>query len=225
MSSTCSMSSHPPIRTQRTSGMAATASCVTYIGTNRGKLCSGQRSNSSRMTIPGSLGAYSSSQGYSISVGNRAEEKRLLIHALKLWRERGDSDYWVARTLQRLAEANRLLGLHEEGIQQAKEALGVFERLGDTAEQAGCLARLAHLFWRQAARRSGRSHIRSINLLGKGQELNSANLTGFLGYISFQRGEREGHSPLQHSPWNRGHIQLARSTVLDPRLPGNTVSR
>ena len=35
--------------------------------------------------------------------------------------------------------------LTEEGIQQAKEALEIFERLGDTMEQAQCLIRLAQL--------------------------------------------------------------------------------
>jgi len=78
------------------------------------------------------------------SVGNRVEHKRLLIHALKLRRERGN-DRQVATTLMELSEANRLIGLHEEGTQQAKEALGVYERLGDTAQQAQCLIKLALL--------------------------------------------------------------------------------
>jgi hypothetical protein len=72
------------------------------------------------------------------SVGDWVERKRFLIHTLKLQRGRG-SDRPVARTLMHLSDANRLLGLHEEGIQQAREALGILERLGDAEEQADCL--------------------------------------------------------------------------------------
>jgi len=77
------------------------------------------------------------------SAGNYLEYKRLLTHTLKLWREQGDDDQ-VAQRLRDLSEANRLMRLHEEGIQQAKEALEIFERLGDTVKQAGCLVYLAH---------------------------------------------------------------------------------
>ena len=76
------------------------------------------------------------------SIGNHAERKWLLIRALKLSRERGD-DRWVARILRQLSDANRLMGLPKEGIRQAKEALDIFERLGDTMEQADCLTALA----------------------------------------------------------------------------------
>jgi tetratricopeptide (TPR) repeat protein len=80
------------------------------------------------------------------SVGAHVERKKLLIHALKLYRERG-SDHAAATTLMGLSDANRLISLHEEGIQQAKEALGVFERLGDTAQRAECLKILALLLY------------------------------------------------------------------------------
>ena len=76
------------------------------------------------------------------SVGNRVECKRLLTHTLKLQRERGD-DYRIARTLMRLSDTNRLMGLREEGIEVAKEALEVLERLSDTVSQACCLTDLA----------------------------------------------------------------------------------
>ena len=78
------------------------------------------------------------------SVGNNVERKRLLSQALKLLREQG-SDRDVATALMQLSEANRLIGLHTEGIQQAKEASGILERLGDTVEQADCLIKLAVL--------------------------------------------------------------------------------
>jgi len=77
-------------------------------------------------------------------VEDHMEPKRLLIHSLKLSRESG-SDHLVATTLIELSEANRLIGLVEEGIPQAKEALEIVERLGDTARQADCLIRLAFL--------------------------------------------------------------------------------
>ena len=76
------------------------------------------------------------------SVGNHVERRRLLSHVLKLERERGD-DGQVARTLRTLSDSNRLMGLPKEGIQQAKEALEIYERLSDTVEQAWCLITLA----------------------------------------------------------------------------------
>ena len=77
-------------------------------------------------------------------VGNRTERKRLLSDSLEIWRERGD-DNQVAQTLERLSDVNRMLHLREEGMQQAKEGLEVYERLGDTAGQANCLNTLAWL--------------------------------------------------------------------------------
>ena len=80
------------------------------------------------------------------SVKNRAEYKRLLSHALKLQRQRGD-DLQVARTLRYLSDANRLLGLYKEGVRQANEALEIHERHDDTVEQADCLNDLAWLLY------------------------------------------------------------------------------
>ena len=76
------------------------------------------------------------------SVGNYVERKRLLTHALKLWREEGD-DYEAAQTLRLLSDTNRLMGLPKEGMQQAREALEIYERLGNTMGQAECLGHLA----------------------------------------------------------------------------------
>ena len=72
------------------------------------------------------------------------EFKRLLTYALKLQRERGN-DHEVARILRNLSDSNWKMDLAEEGIQQAREALGIYERLGDTTEQAKSLVRLARL--------------------------------------------------------------------------------
>jgi tetratricopeptide (TPR) repeat protein len=78
------------------------------------------------------------------SLGNYTESKRLISHALKLHRERGDG-LQVARALMRLSDTNRLLDLPTEGIQQTKEALAILQRLGDTTQQAECLIVLGWL--------------------------------------------------------------------------------
>ena len=79
------------------------------------------------------------------SVGNHAEAKQLLDNALRFERERGD-DYRVALALVILSDENSWLGLFQEGIDQAKEALGVFERMDDIGKQGSALLILAHLF-------------------------------------------------------------------------------
>ena len=76
------------------------------------------------------------------SVGNYVECKQLLTHALELCRVRGD-DFGVVQALRALSGANRMLDLHEEGIQQAKEALEICERLNDTFQRARSLRGLA----------------------------------------------------------------------------------
>jgi len=76
------------------------------------------------------------------SVGNFVESKRLMSHALKLWRER-DDDANVAETLMDLSNTNFLMDLPKEGIQQAEEALEIYEQLGHTLKQAECLDILA----------------------------------------------------------------------------------
>jgi len=124
-------------------------------------------------------------------VGNFMECKRLLTLILQLWRERGD-DYWVAPALRRLSNANRLMGLHEEGIQQAKEALEIFERLGDTVEQAECLNCLALLLLEdEQLDAAGEAVSRSINLLDKGERFSVCGSHHLLGNIYRSKGERE----------------------------------
>ena len=76
--------------------------------------------------------------------GNFAEYKRLLTHSLKLSRERGDR-FQVALGLRDLSEANRGMGLFTEGIQQMKEAIEIFERLGNATKHAECLINLAYV--------------------------------------------------------------------------------
>ena len=78
------------------------------------------------------------------SFGNYGESMRLLISTLGLWRERG-SDHEIAQALRSLSGANGRLGFYKEGIQMAKEALEILERLGKTGPQGRCLANLAWL--------------------------------------------------------------------------------
>ena len=80
------------------------------------------------------------------SVGNHVEYKWLLTHALRLWREWGN-DIRVGETLTHLSDANRHLGLYEEGVERAKEALGIHERLGDVRGQGQSLQQLAWMLY------------------------------------------------------------------------------
>ena len=80
------------------------------------------------------------------SVGNRVESKRLLTRTLKIWRERGD-EFQAAEILRFISDANRWLGLYEEGMQQTIEALGVYERLNHTRGQAYSWLQLARLLY------------------------------------------------------------------------------
>ena len=77
-------------------------------------------------------------------VGDEVECKRLFTHTLALWRERGD-DRMVARVLRHLSDVNRQMHCREEGIEQAKEAMEINERVGHTSRQADCLNQLAFL--------------------------------------------------------------------------------
>ena len=126
------------------------------------------------------------------SVGNCAESKRLLNHALKLWREQRD-DFQVAQTLRFLANTNRMLDLHEEGISQAKEALEICERLNDTAGQARSLGYLAWLLWRDNQLVvAEEAASRAIGLLlDNGDQFMVCQCHRVLGYICHSKGETE----------------------------------
>ena len=125
-------------------------------------------------------------------VGNFMEQKRLLTHASKLARERKD-DSLVAHTLFRLSRANRGLGLHEEGIQQATEALGIYERLGDTIAQARCWKGLAKLFRLEGQLNTAeKAASRAIDRLPeKGQEFLTCQSLRGLGDVYRSKRERE----------------------------------
>jgi len=126
------------------------------------------------------------------SVGNRTEQKRLLIYALDLWRGWG-SDYNVPSTLMELSNVNQGLGLYKEGIQQAKEASEIFERLGDTANQAHCLVRLAHsLRSDNQLDAAEEAALRAIDLLPEeGEEFGVSESHRALGHIYRSKSDME----------------------------------
>ena len=126
------------------------------------------------------------------SVGNNVERKRLLSQVLQLYRKQGN-DRRVALTLRNLSDANRMLGLYEEGIQQAEEAMRIFKGLDDIVGQAESLRLLARLLYDDkqlgAAEEAG---TRAIDLLPeKGQEYRTCQCHRLLGDIYGSKGERE----------------------------------
>jgi len=126
------------------------------------------------------------------SVGNQVERKRLLTCVLKLERERG-SDCQVAQILRHLASANRVMGLPKEGIQLAKEALEIGERLGDRVVQGQCLTVLAGLLCIDGQLDAAEEAAsRAIGLFPeKGEEYRVCRSHNILGYIYRFKGERE----------------------------------
>ena len=80
-------------------------------------------------------------------IGNYGEVQRLLRRALKLYRERGD-DAKAAFTLLLLSPTSSWLGLYEEGIQQAREAMAIYQRLGNMERIVACHVWLSSLFRR-----------------------------------------------------------------------------
>jgi len=125
-------------------------------------------------------------------VGNHTEYKRLLTHVLELSREWGD-DLQVAETLRAISNANRLLGLHEEGIRQAKEALEIYERLNDISGQAHSWQRLAWLHYdnkQLGAAKDAASQV--INLLSDdGKQFPVCECHRVLGKIYHSQGKTE----------------------------------
>ena len=126
------------------------------------------------------------------SIGNVAGEKQLLIQTLKLQREE-ENDIHIGRTLRFLAEANGRLGLFAEGIRQAKEALAIFEWLGDILEQAATLLRLSWLFYdNKQLEPAEAAASASLNLLSEtGEQFRICQCRCVLGNIYRSRGEAE----------------------------------
>ena len=125
-------------------------------------------------------------------VGNRAECKRLLTRAIGLYGERGDGRS-VARALRLLSAINVEMGLHKEGIEQAREAIGISERLGDTLTQTTSLIKLASLLKSDKQFDvAGETISRAINLIGeKGDQFLLCQSYRTLGSIHESKGETE----------------------------------
>ena len=126
------------------------------------------------------------------SVGNFMEEKRLLTHALKLYRERGD-ELFVAQTLRSLSDTSRQLHLYKEGIQQAEEALEIYGRLGNPVARAGCLNFLAGLLQEDGQLDAAETAAsRAIDLVPeKGDQFPACQCHRILGSIHQSKGRKE----------------------------------
>ena len=125
------------------------------------------------------------------SLGNKGEEKRLLIHTLILERERGNLSR-VAQTLRRLSNVNRVLGLPREGISQAEEAVEIHKQFGDILGEAKGLEYLAWSLLKDDQLDAAEvAALRSIDLLPeKGQELRVCKYHRLIGEIYASKGEK-----------------------------------
>ena len=125
------------------------------------------------------------------SIGNYREQKRLLEHALRLERERGN-DCQVALILHDLADGNRRLGLLKEGIDQAREGLEIYERLGGAKGQGDCLLKLAMLLHGDKQLEAAEeAAFRAIKIFpAKGEEWGVCESHQILGVVYHSKGER-----------------------------------
>jgi tetratricopeptide (TPR) repeat protein len=139
---------------------------------------------------PSKLGCVYHLSQLSQMVGIYVEPKRLLTHALELSREQGN-DRQLARILHLLSDVHLWMRLPKEGIQQAKEASEIYERLGDTVNQATCLIDLAWSFREDKqldAAEEAASH--AIGLLPeKGEQFLVSRCHQILGNIYHSKGE------------------------------------
>jgi tetratricopeptide (TPR) repeat protein len=126
------------------------------------------------------------------ALGDDAGRKELLTHSLMLAKDRGD-DLLVAQSMQELSDANRMLRLYEEGVGQAKEALEIYERLGDGLQQGYCSLTLAALLEKYGQLDAAEEvTLRTISILpGTGQEFQACSSHRLLGDIYRSKGERE----------------------------------
>ena len=125
-------------------------------------------------------------------LGNQTERRKLLARALQLWRGRG-SDIHVAAVLVTLADVNRSPGFFEEGIEQAKEALEIYKRFGDTRGQSTCFHSLAWLFIAVQQLDAAEDAVSQMIALvsEKGEELLVSQSHCLLGNIYCSKGEGE----------------------------------
>ena len=124
-------------------------------------------------------------------VGNYVESKRLLTHALTLSQEQGD-DGQLAQALRLLSGVHLRMGLFEEGIEQAKEASEIYERLGDTANQAQCLIDLGWLLHEDGQLDDAEevtSRAINLSLAEEGEQFRVCKCHRLLGNIYRSKGE------------------------------------
>jgi len=126
------------------------------------------------------------------ALGNLMECKRVLSHALKIWRERED-DLQVAVVLRGLSGINRRMCLNKEGIELSKEALEIFKRLGKAVGQAHCLDSLAWLLLEDKQLDAAEEAAsRAINLFSEqGNQFQICQSHRVLGEIYRSKGEEE----------------------------------
>jgi tetratricopeptide (TPR) repeat protein len=126
------------------------------------------------------------------SVGDYAESKQLLTHAMKLWRKRWNL-VRVVESLRFLSSTNLLLGLPKEGIPQAKEALWFCKWLGHTwilGESLYTLASLLHADNQLDAAEEAVSN--AIDFLpGIGEHFVLCKCYRILGWIYYSKGQIE----------------------------------
>ena len=124
-------------------------------------------------------------------VGNYVEQKRVLTHLLKLQR-RQRADVAAAYTLRCLSDVNRLLNLYKEGIRRVKEALRIYEWIGETDGQMRCFGDLAWLlFDDKQLDAADDAATRAIDLTPeKGQEYDLCQLHRLLGDIYRSMGKK-----------------------------------
>jgi len=92
-----------------------------------------------------------------------------------------------------LSGAHQTIGLYKEGINQAKEASEIFERLGHTVSQAHCLIKLAWaLYWGGQFDAAEEAAFHAIELLPeKGQQFQVCDSNRVLSRIYRSKGDTE----------------------------------
>ena len=125
-------------------------------------------------------------------LGNYTESNRLMTRALELSKWRGD-DAQVVVALRDLSDASRILKLYEEGIQQAKEALEISERIGGVVRQGWCLNALAYVLCDDKQLDAAKNAAsRAIDLIAEeDHEFLACSLHRVLGNIFGSKGEKK----------------------------------
>ena len=125
------------------------------------------------------------------STGNRMERKRLLVYSLDIWRKRRN-DFQAAEALRSLSGANRSLRLHKQGIEQAREALEIYERLNNTTGQAQSWLELSwSLYDDKQLDVAEEAASKAIDLSGEDNQYLVCRCYRILGIICRSRGETE----------------------------------